>query len=62
MAEAERDGVPGAGIAGAAPEAMGEPYEDAAGRRHARLLGQPISCLPRSGGTARAWRVAWSGN
>lgn len=30
------------GIAGAAPEAMGEPYEDAAGRVHARLLGQPI--------------------
>jgi hypothetical protein len=30
------------GIAGAAPEAMGEPYEDAAGRWHARLLGQPI--------------------
>jgi hypothetical protein len=30
------------GIAHAAPEAMGEPYEDAAGRRHARLLGQPI--------------------
>jgi hypothetical protein len=30
------------GIAGAAPEAMGEPYEDAAGRRHARLLGQPM--------------------
>ena len=30
------------GIAGAAPEAMGEPYEDAAGRRHAALLGQPI--------------------
>ena len=30
------------GIAGAAPEAMGEPYEDGAGRRHARLLGQPI--------------------
>jgi hypothetical protein len=30
------------GIAGAAPEAMGEPYEDAAGRLHARLLGQPI--------------------
>jgi AraC-like DNA-binding protein len=27
------------GIAGAAPGAMGEPYEDAAGRRHARLLG-----------------------
>ena len=30
------------GIAAAAPEAMGEPYEDAAGRRHAALLGQPI--------------------
>ena len=30
------------GIAGAAPQAMGEPYEDAAGRKHARLLGQPI--------------------
>jgi hypothetical protein len=30
------------GIAAAAPDAMGEPYEDAAGRRHAALLGQPI--------------------
>lgn len=30
------------GIAGAAPEAMGEPYEDAAGRHYAALLGQPI--------------------
>ncbi len=30
------------GIAGAAPEAMGEPDLDAAGRRHARLLGQPM--------------------
>ncbi|CAH2602128.1 conserved protein of unknown function [Rhodovastum atsumiense] len=30
------------GIAAAAPEAMGAPYEDAAGRRHAPLLGQPI--------------------
>jgi hypothetical protein len=30
------------GIAGASPEAMGEPYEDAAGRRYAALLGQPI--------------------
>lgn len=30
------------GIAGAAPEAMGGPYEDAAGRPHARLLGQPM--------------------
>jgi hypothetical protein len=30
------------GIAAAAPEAMGEPYLDAAGREHARLLGQPM--------------------
>jgi hypothetical protein len=30
------------GIAAAAPEAMGEPYEDAAGRRFASLLGQPM--------------------
>jgi hypothetical protein len=30
------------GIAGAVPEALGEAYEDAAGRRFARLLGQPI--------------------
>lgn len=27
------------GIANAAPEAMGEPYQDAAGRQHACLLG-----------------------
>ncbi|MCE7026768.1 DUF2000 family protein [Jiella avicenniae] len=33
------------GIAGAAPAAMGEPYEDAAGRRHAALLGQPVMIL-----------------
>lgn len=30
------------GIAAAAPEAMGELYEDAVGRQHARLLGQPM--------------------
>ena len=30
------------GVAASAPEALGEPYEDAAGRSHARLLGQPI--------------------
>ena len=30
------------GIAGAAPEAMGEPYLDALGNRFARLLGQPM--------------------
>ena len=33
------------GIAAAAPEAMGEPYEDAFGRQHARLLGQPMLIL-----------------
>jgi hypothetical protein len=47
------------GIAGAAPEAMGEPYEDAAGRLHARLLGQPILVFAAGpDGLARAWRVA----
>ncbi len=30
------------GIAGAAPEAMGLAYEDAAGRRYARLLGELV--------------------
>ena len=47
------------GIAAAAPEAMGEAYEDAAGRRHARLLGQPMlifSAGPE--GLQRGWRQA----
>jgi hypothetical protein len=44
------------GIAGAAPEAMGEPYEDAAGRLHAPLLGQPILVFAAAAeGLARAW-------
>ena len=30
------------GIAAAAPEAIGEPYEDAVGRQFASLLGQPM--------------------
>jgi hypothetical protein len=45
------------GIAGAAPEAMGEPYEDAAGRRYASLLGQPMlvfAANPRA--LLHAWR------
>ncbi|HEY2619535.1 MAG TPA: DUF2000 family protein [Acetobacteraceae bacterium] len=47
------------GIAGSAPEAMGEPYEDASGRLHARLLGQPILIFSAGAeGLARAWRVA----
>ncbi|WP_426954904.1 DUF2000 family protein [Muricoccus radiodurans] len=47
------------GIAAAAPEALGEPYEDAAGRRHARLLGQPMLVFA-AGPEAlrRAWTVA----
>jgi hypothetical protein len=47
------------GIAAAAPEAMGEAYEDATGRQYARLLGQPM--LVFAGGVEgllRAWRVA----
>lgn len=30
------------GVAASAPEAIGEPYEDGAGRRYSRLLGQPM--------------------
>ncbi|MBY8605937.1 MAG: DUF2000 domain-containing protein [Burkholderia sp.] len=30
------------GVAAGAPEALGEPYEDAAGRRYSRMLGQPM--------------------
>lgn len=46
------------GIANAAPEAMGEPYEDAAGRRHARLLGQPVLVFAATPeGLLRAFRV-----
>ncbi|WNC90998.1 DUF2000 domain-containing protein [Paraburkholderia sp. FT54] len=45
------------GIAGAAPEAMGEPYEDAAGRRHAPLLGQPMMVYQAdNAGLLRAFR------
>ncbi|MEF2070123.1 DUF2000 domain-containing protein [Consotaella aegiceratis] len=47
------------GIAHEAPEAMGEPYEDAAGRQHARLLGQPMLIFAASGETLqRAYRQA----
>ena len=46
------------GIAAAAPDALGEPYEDAAGRQHARLLGQPVLVFAaQSANLARAWRV-----
>jgi hypothetical protein len=30
------------GVAAAVPEALGEPYEDAAGHRYGRMLGQPM--------------------
>ena len=47
------------GIAGAAPEALGEPYLDAAGRPHARLLGQPMLIFAaRPDGLLRAYRAA----
>lgn len=47
------------GIAAEAPEALGEPYLDAAGRRHARLLGQPMLIFTaQPDGLLRAWRVA----
>jgi hypothetical protein len=45
------------GIAGAAPDAMGETYIDAAGRTHARLLGQPMMVYQAdSVGLLRAFR------
>jgi hypothetical protein len=47
------------GIAGAAPEAMGEPYLDAAGRRYVPLLGQPMLIYAASGGDLlKARRIA----
>src|SRR5262249_36011526 len=46
------------GIAAAAPEALGDPYEDAAGRRHARMLGQPVLIFAAGPeGLSRAYRV-----
>jgi hypothetical protein len=51
------------GIAGAVPEAMGEPYEDAAGRSHARLLGQPILVFAASTEVLRrAWQQSLQRN
>ncbi|GJD62228.1 DUF2000 domain-containing protein [Methylobacterium frigidaeris] len=47
------------GIAGAVPEAMGEPYLDATGRRHARLLGQPMLIFAATSEVLqRAWQQA----
>lgn len=45
------------GIAAEAPEALGAPYLDAAGRAHARLLGQPILIFAATPEVLqRAWR------
>jgi hypothetical protein len=47
------------GIVAGAPEALGEPYEDAAGRFHARLLGQPMLIFASgSERLLRAYRIA----
>ena len=47
------------GIAGAAPDAMGEPYLDATGNQFARLLGQPILVFATEGqDLGRARRIA----
>jgi hypothetical protein len=46
------------GIAAAAPEALGEPYQDSLGRNHARMLGQPMLIFAaKPKGLLRAWRV-----
>jgi hypothetical protein len=44
------------GIAGAAPDAMGEPYRDAGGQSYAALLGQPIMILAADLETLRRTR------
>ena len=44
------------GIAGAAPEAMGEPYRDAGGQSYASLLGQPIMVFAADVDTLRRAR------
>lgn len=47
------------GIAGSVPDAMGSPYEDAAGRQHARLLGQPMLVFAATTELLqRAWKQA----
>ena len=47
------------GITGAAPEAMGEPYQDSAGRMYARLLGQPVLIFAANAATLqRCYRQA----
>jgi len=51
------------GIGDAVPEAIGELYEDAAGRTYARLLGQPILIFAASSEVLRrAWQQALQRN
>ena len=51
------------GIAAAAPQAMGAPYEDAAGRAHAPLLGQPMLVFAATADNLqRAFRVGLERN
>jgi hypothetical protein len=42
------------GVAGANPDKLGEPYIDAAGRAHARMLGQPLMVLTAELGELQA--------
>ncbi|MBY6264224.1 DUF2000 domain-containing protein [Azospirillum sp. 412522] len=46
------------GIAAAAPDALGEPYVDGAGRRYGRMLGQPMMIFAADGDQLRAVRGA----
>jgi hypothetical protein len=47
------------GIAASAPDAIGEPYRDAAGRRHAPLIIQPVLIFAAAAdGLLRAYRQA----
>ncbi len=48
------------GIGAGSPEAMGEPYVDAAGRAHAPLFGQPVLIFAGDRAQLRAThRTAW---
>ncbi len=49
------------GIAAAAPEAMGQPYVDAAGRSHGALIGQPVLIFAADrAGLRAAHATAWA--
>jgi hypothetical protein len=49
------------GIAAAAPEAIGQPYVDAAGRHHGALIGQPVLIFAADrAGLKAAHATAWA--